>query len=131
MNLNKVIIAGRVTQTPEKRTSQSGVSITTFSVATNNKTKDKETTEFHNVVSFSGTAEAVAKYIIKGQEILVEGRLQTSSWEKDGVKKHKTEIIAERVEFGSKPANNNTTTQQATTNNNEDIEEINIAEIPF
>jgi single-strand DNA-binding protein len=103
MNLNKVIIAGRITKDPEKRASNSGVSITTFSVATNHKTKDKEQVEFHNVVSFSGTADAIAKYMKKGNEILVEGRLQTSSWEKDGVKKYKTEIIAERVEFGSRP----------------------------
>jgi single-strand DNA-binding protein len=103
MNLNKVIIAGRITKDPEKRASNSGVSITTFSVATNHKTKDKEQVEFHNVVAFSGTADAIANYMKKGNEILVEGRLQTSSWEKDGVKKYKTEIIAEKVEFGSRP----------------------------
>jgi len=101
LNLNKVIICGNITQDPEKKVTDNGTTITTFSVATNRKYKDEQQTEYHNVVSFGSTAEAIAQYMSKGSQILVEGRLQTRSWEKDGQKHYRTEIVANRVEFGS------------------------------
>ena len=101
LNYNKAIIVGNITQDPEKKVTDKGTKITTFSVATNRKYKGEKQTEYHNVVSFGNTAEAIAQYMSKGSQILVEGRLQTRSWEKDGQKHYRTEIVANRVEFGS------------------------------
>lgn len=107
MYLNKVFIAGNLTRDPELKALPSGASVTSFGIATNRTWKDqngekKEATEFHNVVVFGRQAETCAQYLKKGQQVLVEGRLQTRSWEKDGAKQYRTEIIAERVQFGSK-----------------------------
>ena len=101
LNFNKAIIVGNITQDPEKKVTDNGTTITTFSVATNRKYKGEKQTEYHNVVSFGNTAEAIAQYMSKGSQILLEGRLQTRSWEKDGQKHYRTEIVANRVEFGS------------------------------
>ena len=101
LNYNKAIIVGNITQDPEKKVTDNGTTITNFSVATNRKYKGEKQTEYHNVVSFGNTAEAIAQYMSKGSQILVEGRLQTRSWEKDGQKHYRTEIVANRVEFGS------------------------------
>lgn len=109
MNLNKVLLIGRLTQDPEVRTTPGGQQVSTFSVATNRVWIDQsgqkqEKTEFHNVVSWRKLAERVGKYLIKGQEVFVEGRMETRSWEgPDGAKKYRTEIVADRVEFGAKP----------------------------
>ena len=107
MNLNKAIIAGRVTQDPETRMTGSGTAVSNFSVATNRYwTKDgqrQEETEFHNIVAWARTAEIVRDYLKKGQLVLIEGRLQTRSWEgQDGKKNYKTEIIAEQLQLGPK-----------------------------
>ncbi len=102
MNFNKTIIAGNLTKKPEKMVTESGTTIVNFSVATNEKYKDKETTEFHNVVAFGKTAELIHQYLDKGSNALFEGRLQTRSYEKDGNKKYITEIIVNNVVFGPK-----------------------------
>ena len=109
MDYNRVIIVGRLTRDPELRALPSGSSVTTFSVATGRVWKDrdgnkKEDTQFHNVVVFGKQAETVAQYLKKGQEVLVEGRLQTRSWDDktSGEKKSRTEIVADRVQFGAK-----------------------------
>ena len=109
MNINLVQICGRLTKTPESRTTQGGVVVLSFSVATNRSWKDKdgqkqEETEFHNVTAFGRTAEVISQYFLKGDEIYIIGRLKTSSWDdkKSGQKKYKTDIIAERFEFGQK-----------------------------
>jgi|YelNatPaOPRAMG01_1025707.scaffolds.fasta_scaffold90424_3 single-strand DNA-binding protein len=100
---NKVIIAGNVTKDPELRTTPSGQAVTSFGVATNRKFKNsageiQETTEFHNVVAWSRLAELCAQLLKKGSAVLIEGRLQTRSWEgQDGVKRQTTEIIAENM----------------------------------
>ncbi len=109
MYINKAIIAGNVTRDPELRALPSGVKIATFSVATNRFWKDattgerKEMAEYHNIVVFGRQAENCAQYVKKGSQICVEGRIQTRSWEQDGQKKYRTEIIAENVQFGSRP----------------------------
>jgi len=110
MNLNKVIIAGRVVRDPESKTiANSASTITSFSVVTNhfyttaNKEK-REESEFHNCVAFGKLADTIATYIKKGQLILVEGRLKTNSWEKDGKKHYKTDIVVESMQMGPKPA---------------------------
>lgn len=107
MYLNKVFIAGNLTRDPELKALPSGANVASFGVATNRTWRDqngekKEATEFHNIVVFGRQAETCAQYLKKGQQVLVEGRLQTRSWEKDGAKQYRTEIVADRVQFGSK-----------------------------
>lgn len=108
MNLNKVFVAGRLTADPELRTTPGGAHVISFSVATNRVWTDKnggrkEETEFHNVVAWGRQAEVVSQFLKKGGLILVEGRLQTRSWEgKDGQTRRTTEIVAERVQLGPK-----------------------------
>lgn len=110
MYLNKVYIIGNLTRDPELKSLPSGSKVTNFSVATNRYWFDKQTnerkesTEFHNVVVFGRQAENSAQYLKKGQQVMVEGRLQTRSWDDQatGAKKYRTEIIADSVQFGQK-----------------------------
>ena len=107
MYLNKALIIGNLTRDPELKSLPSGVQVATFGVATNRYYSDRdgkkqESTEFHNIVVFGRSAEASAQYLRKGSQVLVEGRLQTRSWEQDGQKKYRTEIVAERVQFGDR-----------------------------
>lgn len=105
MYLNKAMIIGNLTRDPEMKALPSGIKVCNFSVATNRVWFDKEkgkqeSTDFHNVVVFGRTAETVAQYMKKGSSILVEGRMQTRSWDADGGKKYRTEIVADTVQFG-------------------------------
>ena len=105
MYLNKALVYGNLTRDPELRSLPSGTQVTTFSIATNRVWKDKdgakqESPEFHNIVVFGRQAETTAQYLKKGSSALIEGRMQTRSWESDGVKKYRTEIVADRVQFG-------------------------------
>ena len=108
MDLNKVMIIGRLTRDPELKSLSSGTVIVNFSVATNRTWRDKsgqkqEGVEYHNVVAFGRTAENVNQYMKKGSGIYVECRIQTRSWDgADGKKNYRTEIIADRVQFGPK-----------------------------
>jgi len=109
MNLNKVFIVGRVTADPQLRNTASGQSVTSFSVATNSvwqgKNGKQESTEFHNVVAWGRQAEIATQFLVKGAMVLVEGRLQTRSWQdKQGQNRKTTEIICERLQLGPKPA---------------------------
>lgn len=105
MNLNKALVCGRLTRDPELRATANGAPVANFSIATNRSwTQDgekREETEFHNVVIFGRQAETCHQHLRKGDTVLVEGRLQTRSWESDDGQKHyRTEIIADRVTFG-------------------------------
>ncbi len=106
MYLNKAIIIGNLTRDPEIKALPSGVKVASFSVATNRVWKDRngvkqENVDFHNVVVFGRQAEIVGQYMKKGASILVEGRMQTRSWDDAaGVKKYRTEVIADRIQFG-------------------------------
>lgn len=107
MYLNKVFVAGNLTRDPEQRALPSGTNVTSFSVATNRVWYDQdrnkqEATEYHNIVVFGRQADTCAQYLKKGSGVLVEGRLQTRSWDKDGQKQYRTEIVAERVQFGAR-----------------------------
>jgi single-strand DNA-binding protein len=107
MYLNKAIIIGNLTRDPEIKSLPSGIKVCNFSVATNRVWYDKEkgkqeSTDYHNVVVFGKTAENVAQYMKKGSSILVEGRMQTRSWDADGGKKYRTEIIADTIQFGAR-----------------------------
>jgi single-strand DNA-binding protein len=110
MNLNKAFVIGNLTRDPELKALPSGSSVCNFSIATNRTWTDKtsgqkqQATEFHNVVVFGKMADTVAQYMRKGSQMLVEGRIQTRSWEgKDGKKNYRTEIVAESIQFGAKP----------------------------
>jgi single-strand DNA-binding protein len=106
MYLNKAIVYGNLTRDPEVRSLPSGIQVCSFSVATNRVYKDKngakqEQADFHNIVVFGRQAETAGQYLKKGSSVLVEGRMQTRSWDdKDGQKKYRTEIVADRVQFG-------------------------------
>lgn len=108
MFFNKAIIIGNVTRDPEIKALPSGAKVTSLSLATNRVWKDangqkKEQTDFHNIVVFGRQAETVAQYIKKGGMLMVEGRIQTRSWDgQDGKKNYRTEIVADRVQFGPK-----------------------------
>jgi single-strand DNA-binding protein len=109
MYLNKAILIGNLTRDPELRSLPSGIKVCTFSLATNRVWKDKngarqESADYHNVVVFGRQAETVAQYMKKGSSILVEGRMQTRSWDDktSGEKKYRTEIVADRTQFGPK-----------------------------
>ncbi len=109
MYLNKAIVIGNLTRDPELRALPNGNKVCSFSVATNRVWKDKsgvrqEAADYHNVVVFGRQAETVAQYMKKGSSILVEGRMQTRSWDDKttGEKKYRTEIIADRTQFGPK-----------------------------
>ncbi len=108
MNLNKAQLIGRVTRDPEMKALPSGTKVVKFGLATNNVFKDKagekkESTQFHNCVAFGRIAETIGQYVVKGQEIYVEGRIEYRDWEgKDGVKRNSTEIIVENFQFGQR-----------------------------
>lgn len=155
MYLNKVFILGNLTRDPEKRSLPSGAAVASFALATTRVYKDKngvkqEDTQYHNVVAFGPQAETIAQYMKKGSSILVEGRLQTRSWDApDGTKKYRTEIIVDAFQFGPKrdgvpssyqaPAEGgaNPKASQATQSAPEletiqyPTEEINVDDIPF
>jgi single-strand DNA-binding protein len=111
MDLNKVILVGRVTADPQVRSTPGGQSVTTIGVATNSVWTDKagqkqEQTEFHNVVLWGRTAEIAGQYLTKGAMVLIEGRLQTRSWtDKNGQQRKTTEVMAERMQLGPRAAN--------------------------
>lgn len=115
MYLNKALIYGNLTRDPERRNLPSGAGVCSFSVATGRIYKDKngvrqEDTQYHNVVTFGATADLVAQYLRKGSSVLVEGRIQTRSWDSPEGKKYRTEIVAERVQFGPKRDGGSATT---------------------
>lgn len=100
-NFNKVIIGGRLTAEPDLKTTQSGISVVSFSIAVNRKAKqgEEQKADYFSVTAWRGTADFVARYFHKGSSICIVGQLQNSSWEKDGQKHYKTEIIADEVFF--------------------------------
>jgi single-strand DNA-binding protein len=147
MYLNKVFIIGNLTRDPEIKAIPSGIKVCSFSVATNRVWKDKngarqEAADYHNIVVFGRQAETVAQYMKKGSQVMIEGRMQTRSWDDatTNTKKYRTEVIADRVQFGSTgsgsagSAPKNTQTQEES-NEMDNIEypdeQINAEDIPF
>lgn len=108
MYLNKAFIIGNLTRDPERRALPSGITVASFAVATSRYWKDKngvkqEDTQYHNVVAFGPQAETISQYMKKGSPIMVEGRMQTRSWDtQDGTKKYRTEIVVDSFQFGPK-----------------------------
>ena len=106
--MNKAILYGNLTRDPELKTLPSGGQVASFGVATNRVWRDKdgqkqEAVEFHNIVVFGRQAETCAQYLKKGSSAIIEGRIQTRSWDSpEKGKQYRTEIIADRVEFGAR-----------------------------
>ena len=99
-SVNKVILLGNLGKDPEVKYTPSGMAVARFSLATNERYKDKDgnwqdKTEWHNLVAFQRTAEIAAEYLKKGRSVYIEGKLQTSSWDdkESGQKKYRTEVI--------------------------------------
>lgn len=105
-SVNKVILIGRLGQEPDYKQT-ANTSVCKLSVATSEKDKEgKEITEWHRVVCFGKTADNAAKYLAKGRQVYLEGKLQTRKYEKDGSIRYTTEIIAQQVQFlGSRSEN--------------------------
>ncbi len=156
MNVNKVILVGRLTRDPEVRSTSSGQSVTSIGLATNRFWTDKngqkqEKTEFHNVVLWGRLAEIAGQYLTKGQEAYIEGRLETRSYTaKDGSERRVAEVIGENMQLGSKPqgggnysqgynqapSNQDQTKNQQqedipTINLDEEEDEVKIEDVPF
>ncbi len=141
MNFNKVIIVGRLTRDPDAKALPSGQQVSSFGMATNRYFNDKagqrqDQTEFHNIVLFGKLAEIASQYLKKGSLALIEGRMQTRSWQdQEGNKKFKTEIVGESIQMGPR---GNEYPQQEKQNPSEkmpviqeDEGEIDIKDIPF
>lgn len=153
MYLNKVFIIGNLTRDPELKAIPSGIKVCSFSVATNRVWKDKngqrqEAADYHNIVVFGRQAETVAEYMKKGSQVMIEGRMQTRSWDDQATntKKYRTEVIADRIQFGStggskvggadQSVNQNNSSSQDKDDNSLDTieypeEQINAEDIPF
>lgn len=152
MYINKAMVYGNLTRDPELKVLPGGMSVCSFSLATNRVYNDRdgkkqESTDYHNIVIFGKQAETTAKWLTKGSSAFIEGRMQTRSWEKDGQKQYRTEVIADRVQFGPKGGNPPTVGSSASSasstkaNSNSDAnasvlpdypeEEINPEDIPF
>jgi single-strand DNA-binding protein len=142
MNLNKVILIGRLTRDPETRTLPSGQSVTSFGLATDRFFTDKnaqkqQQTEFHNIVLFGKLAEIASQYLTKGSLVMIEGRLRTRTWQdSSGNRRSRTEIIAERIQLGPKSAEKVIPPQKEEKETPEEIpiieeDEIDIKDIPF
>jgi len=133
MNLNKVFLIGRLTRDPETRALPSGQSVASFGLATDRFYTDKsgqkqQQTEFHNIVLFGKLADIASQYLTKGALTMIEGRLQTRTWQdSSGNQRSRTEIIGERLQMGPKSANTGKTIPQEKTSNPESAKE---AEIP-
>lgn len=148
MNLNKAMIIGNLTRDPEIRNTASGQMVASFSVATNlvwtdQSGQQQKKVEFHNVIAWRRLAEICSKYLRKGSKVYIEGRLQTTDWTgQDGVKRYKTEIVAENmIMLDNRSGNNLPGSENEGGSNREEIieipeesiddEEIKIENIPF
>lgn len=151
-SVNQVILMGNLTRDPELRQTPSGQSVVSFSLALNRAYKSQsgewqEATDYIDVVAWGPLAERVSQYMSKGRRCLVQGRLQSRSWEQDGQKRSKVEVLANDVTFldgrgeggeeggngGGAPATSSTSSKKKKDDVNEDIgdEPINLDDIPF
>jgi len=144
MNLNKVILIGRLATDPEAKSTPGGQTVCSFRLATNRVWTDRdggqkqEKTEYHNVVLWRRLAEIASQYLTKGSLALIEGRIETRSWQdQTGNRRYKTEVIAERLQLGPRaagkviPQEDKPIQQEKIPIIEEPEEEINIGEIPF
>lgn len=136
MNLNKVFLIGNLTRDPESRALPSGQAVSSFGLATNrvwfdsNTKEKKQQVEFHNIVAFGKLAEICNQYLKKGTMAMIEGRIQTRSWQdQSGTTKYRTEIVTEKMQMGPKTSGQSTTKETSEHNAPvEQLEEIQIEE---
>lgn len=146
MNLNQVILIGRVVRDPEGKALPGGTTVSNLSLATSKVYKDKqgakkEETEFHNLVAYGKTAEIINQYVKKGQLINIVGELKTRNWEKEGVKHYRTEITVNQMQMGPSSGGAKTTTEKPKVDSNDsnqyeglsgpDEETVQQGDIPF
>lgn len=137
MYLNKAMVYGNLTRDPELKSLPNGMQVCSFSLATNRVYNDRdgkrqEAVDYHNIVVFGKQAENCGKYLTKGSSTYVEGRMQTRSWDKDGVKQYRTEVIADRIQFGPKQAASTTPASESVLPEYPPAEDdINPDDIPF
>lgn len=118
--MNKIILLGRLGSEPETREAGS-TTITSFSLATTEKYKDKETTQWHQVQFWGKLGETIAKYVDKGHRLLVEGRVEYQEYEKDGVKRYSTKVTGESFKFvDSKNSGSSGQTPASSSNSDDD-----------
>lgn len=111
MSVNKVILVGNVGKDPEVRYLDKNLAVANFTLATTERayttqsgTQVPERTEWHNIVAWRGLAELAEKYVRKGGQLYIDGKIQTRTWEKDGIKRYTTEIFADTIQLlGKKP----------------------------
>jgi len=133
MNVNKVMLLGRLTNDPEIKTTPAGVVVAKFSIATSEKYKDQagamqEKTEFHNIVAWAKLADVIGQYCKKGNRVYIEGKLTTRNWEgQDGIKRYATEIVARELVIIDFPPKDDTQGVPA----HDTEEEIKVENIPF
>src|SRR3954468_21239083 len=155
-SFNQAIVMGNLTRDPELRSTPGGQQVASFAVATNRTWMDasgerKEAVEYHEIVAWGKLGELAAQYLAKGRKVMVVGRLQTQSWEKDGVKRQRTEIVASDINFLDSPregggsGDHTPASDSATTGTRDDAkkkkdvviedlkddEPVNLDEIPF
>ncbi len=136
MNLNKVILIGRLTQDPQVKQLPSGVKVANFGIATDRYFVDKsgqkkQETEFHNIVAFGRLAEIASQYLKKGSLVMVEGRIRTRNWQDNsGNQRSKTEIIAQNLQLGPKGVKKTQAIPEEEIPVIEE-EEIDVKDIPF
>ena len=142
MYINQVTLYGNLTRDPELKALPSGMNVCNISIATNRVYKDKdgkkvEQVEYHNVVAFGKQADLIAQYLTKGSPIYLNGRLQTRTWDKDGQKQYRTEVMVETFQFGPKSSTAGQTAPKKAKPGDESVlpeypeEEINPEDIPF
>jgi single-strand DNA-binding protein len=125
-SLNKVMLIGNLGKDPEVRYTPDGTAVANFSIATSDVWTDKNTgekkerTEWHRIVAWRRLAEIIGEYLSKGRQVYVEGKLQTRSWEKDGITRYTTEIVASEVKFlGNKNSVNENNVVSGQTDNDD------------
>ena len=120
MSINRVNISGTLTRDPELRQTQGGMAILNIGVAVNDRRKNQQTGEWEDVpnfvdcVMFGSRAEKLAQYLAKGTKVAIDGKLRYSSWEKDGAKRSKLEVIVDEIEFMSRGERGQQRQQQQT-----------------
>jgi single-strand DNA-binding protein len=151
-SFNQAIIMGNLTRDPELRSTPSGQQVASFAVATNRSWVDpsgerKEAVEYHEIVCWGKLGELTAQYLAKGRKVMVIGRLQTQSWEKDGIKRQRTEIVASDVNFldsrgggeDSAPISASASSESTSSKSSDDVviqdldddSKVNLDDIPF
>lgn len=131
--LNKVMLLGNVTRNPEVRyVPGRDLPVAKFGLAVNRKTRDKEETCFIDIVTFGRTAEMCGEYVTKGMPLLIEGRLSYNTWEQEGQKRSKHEVVAENIQFVSRRGEENSGGSYGSSYNNEPSDNtIDEDDIPF